>query len=105
MANWERKSAYLLREIVKFRTYIDGLQAARVVMEKIHGERGEGGKGIGKKKEEGEEEEEQTTVDSAKREEDDRLDVAGEEKKGEEKTMPVLAVAQQAPAMVDMAAT
>ena len=31
MANWERKSSYLLREIVKFRTYIDSLTAARVL--------------------------------------------------------------------------
>ncbi len=29
MANWERKSSYLLREIVKFRTYIDSLAAAQ----------------------------------------------------------------------------
>lgn len=29
MTNWERKSCYLLREIVKFRTYIDCLTAAR----------------------------------------------------------------------------
>ena len=29
MANWERKSSYLLREIVKFRTYIDCLHAAQ----------------------------------------------------------------------------
>lgn len=28
MANWERKSSYLLREIVKFRTYIDSLKNA-----------------------------------------------------------------------------
>ncbi|KAI0475643.1 hypothetical protein GGR56DRAFT_524100 [Xylariaceae sp. FL0804] len=28
MANWERKSSYLLREIVKFRTYVDCLQLA-----------------------------------------------------------------------------
>lgn len=28
MANWERKSAYLLREIVKFSTYADSLKAA-----------------------------------------------------------------------------
>lgn len=28
MANWEKKSAYLLREIVKFRTYVDCLQHA-----------------------------------------------------------------------------
>ncbi|PGH12576.1 hypothetical protein AJ79_04197 [Helicocarpus griseus UAMH5409] len=35
MANWERKSSYLLREIVKFRTYIDCLQQAQVQKEKI----------------------------------------------------------------------
>ncbi|CAJ2509518.1 Uu.00g145440.m01.CDS01 [Anthostomella pinea] len=28
MSNWERKSSYLLREIVKFRTYVDSLQEA-----------------------------------------------------------------------------
>lgn len=28
MANWERKSSYLLREIVKFRTYVESLQFA-----------------------------------------------------------------------------
>ena len=41
MANWERKSAYLLREIVKFRTYIDCLQAAQAQKEKIYTERAE----------------------------------------------------------------
>ena len=35
MANWERKSSYLLREIVKFRTYIDCLQAAQMQKEKL----------------------------------------------------------------------
>ena len=35
MANWERKSSYLLREIVKFRTYIDCLQAAQVQKDQI----------------------------------------------------------------------
>lgn len=39
MANWERKSSYLLREIVKFRTYIDCLQAAQAQKEKMYGER------------------------------------------------------------------
>lgn len=29
MANWQRKSDYLLREIVKFRTYIEALSAAQ----------------------------------------------------------------------------
>ncbi|OJD13512.1 hypothetical protein AJ78_06038 [Emergomyces pasteurianus Ep9510] len=35
LANWERKSSYLLREIVKFRTYIDSLTAAQELREKI----------------------------------------------------------------------
>lgn len=39
MANWERKSQYLLREIVKFRTYIDTLTAAQVQKQKIYAER------------------------------------------------------------------
>lgn len=36
LANWERKSSYLLREIVKFRTYIDSLRNAINQKEKIH---------------------------------------------------------------------
>ncbi|KIW28640.1 uncharacterized protein PV07_08284 [Cladophialophora immunda] len=36
MNNWERKSSYLLREIVKFRTYIDTLQNAQTTKEKIY---------------------------------------------------------------------
>ncbi|KAI2603748.1 hypothetical protein GGR54DRAFT_644488 [Hypoxylon sp. NC1633] len=39
MANWERKSHYLLREIVKFRTYVDCLQHARVRCDEIYAER------------------------------------------------------------------
>jgi len=39
MANWEKKSSYLLREIVKFRTYIDCLQAAEASKQKIYAER------------------------------------------------------------------
>ncbi|POS82934.1 hypothetical protein EPUL_005568, partial [Erysiphe pulchra] len=39
MANWEKKSAYLLREIVKFTTYIDSLQAALACKSKIYEER------------------------------------------------------------------
>lgn len=55
MANWERKSSYILREIVKFRTYIDCLQAAQAQKEKIHVERagaipGEQGKKENEKK-------------------------------------------------------
>ncbi|KAL5612011.1 hypothetical protein BROUX41_000426 [Berkeleyomyces rouxiae] len=39
MANWERKSAYLLREIVKFRTYVDCLQQADTRRSEIYAER------------------------------------------------------------------
>lgn len=39
MSNWERKSSYLLREIVKFRTYVDSLQAAKNQQEKIYAAR------------------------------------------------------------------
>ncbi|WYZ34041.1 hypothetical protein EsH8_I_000317 [Colletotrichum jinshuiense] len=39
MANWERKSAYLLREIVKFRTYVDCLQQADNRKNEIYTER------------------------------------------------------------------
>lgn len=59
MTNWERKSSYLLREIVKFRTYIDCLQAAQALREQMKGEKerereraaasAEGGKEGGKK--------------------------------------------------------
>jgi hypothetical protein len=36
MGNWEKKSSYLLREIVKFRTYIDTLQNAGQQKERIN---------------------------------------------------------------------
>jgi hypothetical protein len=39
MANWERKSAYLLREIVKYRTYVDSLQQADARKKEINSER------------------------------------------------------------------
>ncbi|KAI0382555.1 hypothetical protein F5Y04DRAFT_252897 [Hypomontagnella monticulosa] len=39
MANWERKSSYLLREIVKFRTYVDCLQLAKTRQAEIYAER------------------------------------------------------------------
>ncbi|KAL1962777.1 hypothetical protein VTN77DRAFT_9146 [Rasamsonia byssochlamydoides] len=45
MANWERKSSYLLREIVKFRTYIDALQLAQAQKEKIYASRLENDEG------------------------------------------------------------
>jgi len=41
MANWEKKSSYLLREIVKFTTYIDSLNAAEVSKARIFAERAE----------------------------------------------------------------
>jgi len=39
MANWERKSEHLLREIVKFRTYVDSLAAADLRRTEIYAER------------------------------------------------------------------
>lgn len=36
MVNWEKKSSYLLREIIKFRTYIDSLQAAQASKAKVY---------------------------------------------------------------------
>ncbi|KFA62011.1 hypothetical protein S40285_02128 [Stachybotrys chlorohalonatus IBT 40285] len=39
MANWERKSAYLLRESVKYRTYVDCLQNADSRKQEIYSER------------------------------------------------------------------
>ena len=35
MGNWEKKSSYLLREIVKFRTYIDNLESAQSSKERV----------------------------------------------------------------------
>lgn len=39
MANWEKKSSYLLKEVVKFRTYIEALEKAVVHKEKVYEER------------------------------------------------------------------
>jgi hypothetical protein len=39
MSNWERKSAYLLREIVKYRTYVDCLQQASSRRQEVYSER------------------------------------------------------------------
>ncbi|KAJ2969029.1 hypothetical protein NUW58_g10087 [Xylaria curta] len=39
MTNWERKSSYLLREIVKFRTYVDSLQRASERRSEVYVER------------------------------------------------------------------
>lgn len=39
MANWERKSSYLLREIVKFRTYVDCLNQAEQRKREVYKER------------------------------------------------------------------
>ena len=41
MQNWERKSSYLLKEIVKFRTYADALIAAGKAKERVYEERAE----------------------------------------------------------------
>lgn len=41
MLNWERKSSYLLREIVKFRTYADALEAASTAKQRVYEERAE----------------------------------------------------------------
>lgn len=41
MQNWERKSSYLLREVVKFRTYIEALDAAGRSKERVYKEREE----------------------------------------------------------------
>lgn len=47
MANWERKSSYLLHEIVKFRTYIDCLQAAQSHKETVYAEGGKSASIVG----------------------------------------------------------
>lgn len=39
MANWEKKSAYLLKEIVKFKTYVDSLNEAQAAKEKVYAAR------------------------------------------------------------------
>lgn len=41
MSNWQRKSEYLLREIVKFRTYIESLTAASTAKEIVLARRAE----------------------------------------------------------------
>lgn len=52
MSNWERKSSYLLREIVKFRTYCDSLAVAGQEREKIVKEREEADKALEKQRDE-----------------------------------------------------
>ena len=42
MANWQRKSDYLLREIVKFRTYIDSLTAAQKAKDAVYSRKADG---------------------------------------------------------------
>jgi hypothetical protein len=39
MANWERKSSYLVVEVIKFQTYVDCLTAALTHREEIYRER------------------------------------------------------------------
>ncbi|KAG6122625.1 hypothetical protein E4U13_001711 [Claviceps humidiphila] len=60
MGNWERRSAYLLREIVKFRTYVDCLQQAEARKTEIYKEReavqrGMEGRAGGEEEEDGDE--------------------------------------------------
>ncbi|KXT03156.1 hypothetical protein AC578_7692 [Pseudocercospora eumusae] len=42
MTNWQRKSDYLLREIVKFRTYIDSLSAAQKAKDAFYAKKADG---------------------------------------------------------------
>lgn len=42
MTNWQRKSDYLLREIVKFRTYIDSLTAAQKSKDAFYAKKADG---------------------------------------------------------------
>lgn len=41
MANWQRKSDYLLREIVKFHTYMDALTAAQKAKDAFYARKAE----------------------------------------------------------------
>ncbi|KAK1830506.1 hypothetical protein QBC39DRAFT_308766 [Podospora conica] len=82
MANWKRRSEYLLRESVKYSTYVDFLGEAGRRMEEVYRERrgengGEGG-GEGDKEETGQEggQKEKEGVEGKERE-------GGEEKEGE----------------------
>ena len=61
MANWEKKSSYLLREIVKFTTYIDSLHAAEAARERIYAERA-AHQAVAERKDEDEEGEGDTTL-------------------------------------------
>ncbi|KZF24576.1 hypothetical protein L228DRAFT_99545 [Xylona heveae TC161] len=45
LANWERKSSYLLKEIVKFRTYIDSLNHAQTQKAQVYASRPESSAG------------------------------------------------------------
>ncbi|QSZ31200.1 hypothetical protein DSL72_000763 [Monilinia vaccinii-corymbosi] len=56
MANWEKKSSYLLREIVKFTTYIDSLHAAEIARQRIYAERADH-RAVAERKDEEEDEE------------------------------------------------
>ncbi|RDW78245.1 hypothetical protein BP5796_06097 [Coleophoma crateriformis] len=62
MANWERKSSYLLREIVKFRTYIDTLHFAQTSRENTYAERAKE-KEMMERREEEEEEEAESEIE------------------------------------------
>ncbi|RAL64618.1 hypothetical protein DID88_001651 [Monilinia fructigena] len=61
MANWEKKSSYLLREIVKFTTYIDSLHAAETGRQRIYAERA-AHRAVAERKDEDEEAEGDATI-------------------------------------------
>jgi hypothetical protein len=47
MANWEKKSSYLLHEIIKFRTYIECLNSASILRDRIRAGEAEIGETMG----------------------------------------------------------
>ena len=74
MSNWERKSSYLLHEIVKFRTYLECLHSAQKEKERIYEERAEKER-MREKAEEEEREEEMEAL----RDRDEHREVDGDE--------------------------
>ena len=46
MTNWEKKSAYLLKELVKFKTYVDSLNEAKLAKERVYTTRREKGEDV-----------------------------------------------------------
>ncbi|KIW02928.1 uncharacterized protein PV09_05974 [Verruconis gallopava] len=79
MANWEKKSAYLLREIVKFKTYVDSLKAAQQQKEVVLAER------------------EARAAEKTAREGDDAEDAANQQKQQEEASTTAADDAESSP--------